>query len=135
MNEAWQGEYSPAPVDGVSAAADPHVMPKRRVSTNFKDRGPRHFIREWRRYRGLTIEKLAERIGSSQPNLSKIERGLVPYSQEMLEALAVELRCEPADLIVRDPSDPDGIWSIWESLAPEQRAQIVAIAKTFKKAG
>lgn len=96
---------------------------------------PGHFIREWRKFRELTQLQLAERIGIDKTYLSKIESGKRRYDQPFLEAAADVLRCEPADLIMRDPTDPDGIWSVWDSLAPAQRAQVVDIAKTFKKTG
>jgi hypothetical protein len=37
--------------------------------------GQHHFIREWRKHRGLTQVQLAERVGMYQGNLSKIESG------------------------------------------------------------
>lgn len=95
----------------------------------------RHFIREWRKHRGLNQEQLAERLGISRPQLSKIEKGSRKYDQAFLELAAEVLRCEPADLIVRDPSDPDGIWSVWDALAPVQRQQVVEIARTLKRTG
>lgn len=95
----------------------------------------RHYIREWRKFRELTQEQLAERIGITKSYLSKIESGKKRYDQPFLEAAAVALRCEPADLIIRDPSDPDGIWSIWDQLRPLERAQVVEIAKTLKRTG
>jgi transcriptional regulator with XRE-family HTH domain len=95
----------------------------------------RHYIKEWRRHRGLTQEQLAERIGITKSYVSKIEAGKKRYDQPFLEAAAEALRCEPADLIIRDPSDPDGIWDIWDQLKPTQRAQVVEIAKTLKRTG
>ena len=95
----------------------------------------RHFIRSWRKHRGLTLEQLAERIGMTHQNLGKIERGKVPYNQALLELLAEELRCAPADLIMRDPSQPHPMWSIWDTLAPVQRDQVAAIAETIKRTG
>lgn len=94
-----------------------------------------HFIREWRKHRGLSQDQLAERIGMNRAYLSKIESGKRRYDQPFLEAAAAVLRCEPADLIIRDPSDPDGIWSVWDSLKPVERAQVVEIAKTLKRTG
>lgn len=94
-----------------------------------------HFIREWRKHRDLSQDQLAERIGMSRAYLSKIESGKRRYDQPFLEAAAEVLRCEPADLIIRDPSDPEGIWSIWDSLRPVERAQVVEIAKTLKRTG
>jgi len=94
-----------------------------------------HYIREWRKHRGLTQDQLAERIGMDKGYLSKIETGKRRYDQPFLEAAATVLQCEPADLIIRDPSDPDGIWSIWDSLRPVERQQVVEIAKTLKRTG
>jgi transcriptional regulator with XRE-family HTH domain len=62
-----------------------------------------HYIKEWRKHRGLTQEQLAERIGIARSYLTKIERGSRRYDQPFLEAAADALRCEPGDLIMRDP--------------------------------
>lgn len=94
-----------------------------------------HYIKEWRKHRGLTQEQFAERIGIDRAYLSKIENGKRRYDQPFLEAAAVVLQCEPADLLIRDPSDPDGIWSVWEQLKPVERSQVVEIAKTIKRTG
>lgn len=96
---------------------------------------PRHFIKEWRKHKGLTQDQLAERIGIDKGYLSKIENGKRRYDQPFLEAAATVLQCAPADLIMRDPTDPDGIWSVWDTLPQAQRVQIVEIAKTLKRTG
>ncbi|HXQ46266.1 MAG TPA: helix-turn-helix transcriptional regulator [Caulobacteraceae bacterium] len=96
---------------------------------------PRHFIRAWRKYRGLTQAQLAERIGIDRSYLSNIETGRRRYDQPFLEAAAEALRCEPADLIMRDPTEPEGLWSIWDQLAPVERRQLVDIAKALKRTG
>lgn len=95
----------------------------------------RTFIKEWRKHRGLTQEALAERVGMSPGNVSLIERGLQNYTQETLEAFGDALQCEPADLLMRNPLDSEGIWSVWDQAKPAQRAQIVEIAKTLLKTG
>jgi transcriptional regulator with XRE-family HTH domain len=94
-----------------------------------------HHIKEWRKHRGLTQDQLADRIGINRAYLSKIESGKRRYDQPFLEAAAEVLNCEPADLIIRDPSDPDGIWSIWDQLKPVEKSQVVEIAKTIKRTG
>lgn len=99
---------------------------------------PKHrptFIRQWREARELTLEELAERIGTTHATLSRVERGLIPYGQEMLEMIAEELGTDVASLIMRNPTDPDGIWSIWEKARPGERKMIVDIAKTVVKTG
>jgi transcriptional regulator with XRE-family HTH domain len=121
-----QGHCASGVVALATSGAQSAHMAKRPVS--------QHYIRSWRKFRGLTLEQLAERIGMTHQNLGKIERGLVPYNQVLLEALADQLRCEPADLLIRDPNSPNGLWSIWEGLAPVQRVQLAEIAETLKKA-
>ena len=94
-----------------------------------------HYIKQWRKHRGLTQDQLAERIGIDKGYLSKIENGKRRYDQPFLEAAAVALQCSPADLIMRDPSDPAGIWSVWDTLTGPQQVQVVEIAKTLKRTG
>lgn len=75
-------------------------------------------LRQWRKHRGLTQEKLAERLGTSKGYISQLESGKQRYNQQHLEALAEALDCDPVDLLIRDPTDPDGIWSIWDRVRP-----------------
>lgn len=112
-------------VDGSRASKQALAMLKRR----------RTFIKEWRKFRHLTQEQLAERVDMSHGNVSLIERGLQNYTQETLEAFADALRCEPADLLMRDPTDPEAIWSLWDKAKPGERKMIVDIAKTVLKTG
>lgn len=95
----------------------------------------RQHFKAWRKYRGLTQEQLAERIGIARSYLTKIERGDRRYDQPFLEAAADALRCEPGDLITRDPTEPEGIWSIWEGLTPPERVRAVAVLKALKGTG
>jgi transcriptional regulator with XRE-family HTH domain len=99
------------------------------------------YIRTWRKKRGLSLEFLAVRVGKrvghmTHASLSRIERGLQPYSQPILEALAEELTYgDVAALLLCDPTEPDNIWSIWDRAKPAQRAQMVEAAAAILKAG
>jgi|HubBroStandDraft_6_1064221.scaffolds.fasta_scaffold2832077_1 transcriptional regulator with XRE-family HTH domain len=97
-----------------------------------KNEGPGHFIRQWRKHRGLTLEQLAERLRTTHATLSRIERGKMAYNQPLLERLADELRTDSASLIVRDPMDPEGIWTLWDSLTPHQQRQGVELLKVIQ---
>jgi len=101
------------------------------VSTGQK----RTYIREWRKYRGLTLERLAARVGLTHGTLSKIERGLLPYSQYQLELLADALNTDPPSLLMRNPKDPDGIWTIWEQIPPEERPRAIEVLKALARTG
>ncbi len=95
----------------------------------------RTFIREWRKYRGLTLEKLADQVGITHGNLSRVERGLRPYSQTLLEALSDALKTEPASLLMRDPHDAEGVWTVWEKIPTTERARAIEVLKALAKIG
>lgn len=89
----------------------------------------RHYIMEWRRFRGLTQSALAERIEMAMTNLSRIERGQVAYTQQTLEKIAKVLNCTPADLIGRSPEQGAEISDVWGDLDKDAQGQILALAK------
>ena len=102
----------------------------------------RTFIRQWREHRYMTLEALAERVKAinealetTHASLSRIERGLQPYSQPLLEAIAEALQTDVASLLMRDPTDSEALWSIWDQANPGERQMIVEIARTIKKTG
>ncbi len=59
------------------------------------------FIREQRRSARLSLRKLSENAGISNPYLSQIERGLRKPSAEILQAIAKALRISAETLYVR----------------------------------
>lgn len=95
----------------------------------------RTFIAQWRDFRNLTQEQLADRLDMTQSHLSMLENGRRGYTQETLEAVANALQTDVASLLMRDPTDPDAIWSIWDQAKPGERQMIVDIAKTVTKTG
>lgn len=93
----------------------------------------RHFVKQWRKFKGLTQEQLAERIGVTPGAISQLEVGRTSYTQQMLEAMAEEFGIKPGDLLNVDPTKEGAMWSIWESLDVPARNQIVDIARTFQR--
>ncbi len=93
------------------------------------------FIRDWRKWRDLTLERLADRVGVSTGALSQLERGEVGYTQPMLEALAEALNCEPADLLTYSPQAVKELRSIWAAIPEENREQAMKVLQTFMKSG
>lgn len=100
-----------------------------------KERNSRHFLRAWRKKKGLTLEQVAERIHTTHATLSRIERGKLPYNQDLLEILADIYQTDPASLLMRDPEAQDAIWSLWDQLDPPQRNQLVEMGKVLKRTG
>ena len=97
------------------------------------------FIRQWRESKKMSLEEMAERVGKktggmTHASLSRIERGLQPYSQPVLEAIADVLTGgDVAALLVLDPVESNTIWSMWARADTVQRKKIVDIAHTIVK--
>jgi transcriptional regulator with XRE-family HTH domain len=104
------------------------------VQPRFKARR-RIFLKEWRQYRDLTQEQLAERVGWSVGNISQLERGQQGYSDEGLAMLAEALNCTPGQILDVDPTNDDAIWSLWERAEPGQRRTLLEVAKGFLRTG
>lgn len=101
-----------------------------------KTQKARHFLREWRKFRGYTLEHVAERVGMTHQNLGKIERGKVPYNEVLLDILADIYRTDKGSLIMRDPTIKDAFWSIVDALGvPERNRLIQRVEEEFKKTG
>jgi transcriptional regulator with XRE-family HTH domain len=109
-------------------------MPKRIALQKPRQRR-RTFFREWREHRGLTQEQLAGRLDTSVASISRIESGTQPYTQDVLEALAEALMTDPASLLMRNPADPDAIWSIWDQAKSGERQLIEELARSVIKTG
>lgn len=100
---------------------------------------PRHYIKEWRTHRGLSLRKLAERMESepgedliSAMSLSRIERGLQPYSQPILEALSIALDTTIWSLISVNPrvdGDVVDMFSYLRDMSPQDRQKALQLMK------
>lgn len=85
----------------------------------------KHFLRQWREYRQLSLRKLAERMEpepgiplTSHANLGRIETFQQPYSQEIMESAADALMCSVTDLLTVEPSDKFS-WEVYFKRAVE----------------
>lgn len=97
-----------------------------------KAKPQKHFIREWRKHRDFTLERLAERIGLTHGTLSRIERGKTAYTQPVLEAIADALGTSPANLIMRNP-EKASMWDILQTIPEAEHDRVVKILETFTK--
>lgn len=120
-----------APCDVAGRLGQVHTLRMAKTSS-----APRHFLRQWRKFRGYTLEHVAERVGMTHQNLGKIERGMVPYNEPLLDALAEIYRADRGSLIMRDPEVKDSFWSIYDQLpAPERKRLVEKVEHEFKKTG
>jgi transcriptional regulator with XRE-family HTH domain len=114
-----------------------------RVSTDPKDRwlDLGSFIREQRGSARLSLRRLSELAGISNPYLSQIERGLRRPSAEILQQIAKALRISAETLyvqagILEPPSgSPDLTRAIMadQSISEEQKQALVRIYLSFRR--
>lgn len=98
------------------------------------------FIRDQRRTTHLSLRKLAELAGVSNPYLSQIERGLRKPSAEILQQIAKALSISAESLYVRagileardDSVDVVGEIRRDNSLSADQRHALIRIYQSFR---
>lgn len=90
------------------------------------------FLKEWREYRGLTQEQASDRLDMDRSNLSRVERGQIPYSQGLLEAASIAYMCEPWELLNVNPLKEGAVVDLTHQIAradPDVQRQISEFAK------
>jgi transcriptional regulator with XRE-family HTH domain len=101
------------------------------------------FIRAQREIASMSVRRLAERAGVSNPYLSQIERGLRRPSAEILQQLAKALKISVETMYVRagllGDDDDDEAPSVSEAigrdpgLTPEQKQALLNVYESFLK--
>jgi transcriptional regulator with XRE-family HTH domain len=99
------------------------------------------FIREQRRGAQLSLRKLSESAGISNPYLSQIERGLRKPSAEILQAIAKALRISAETLYIRagildEDRDHDLVAEILKDpyISERQKQVLIDIYQSFVEA-
>lgn len=93
----------------------------------------RTYLREWRKYRQMTLEQVAKILNFDHSSLQRLETGQTPYSQDHLEQLAEIYRCQPTDLISRDPNeDPVDMLRQWAQASPAALRRIEEVLARLK---
>jgi transcriptional regulator with XRE-family HTH domain len=106
-------------------------MSKRFETAKSRQMQPTYF-KAWRKFRTLTQQQVADRIGTTKTRVSLKERGLEPYDQYYLEALADALNTDTASLLARDPYAEAGAYAVLDALKPETRAKAIEIIRALK---
>lgn len=109
------------------------------ADTNLLDLGV--FIREQRRIAELSVRRLAELAGVSNPYLSQIERGLRRPSAEILQQIAKALEISSETLYVRagildedfvaESSDVEETIRRAPELTAEQKKALLGVYRSF----
>ena len=64
---------------------------------------PRTYIREWREWKGYTLDDVARMIGATPPTLSRVETGKGMLTWGVINAIAEAIDENAYDILFRDP--------------------------------
>src|SRR3954469_14428115 len=112
---------------------------KEELENRWRDLG--EFIRDQRRLGHLSLRKLSEMAGISNPYLSQIERGLRKPSAEILQQIAKALRISAETLYVRAGilEERDGEFDLVSEvlrdphITEDQKQTLIRIYESFKQ--
>jgi transcriptional regulator with XRE-family HTH domain len=97
------------------------------------DRNVPHFLREWREFRKLTQDELADRVGTSKSVISDMERGKLQLSPKWLRRFAPVLDAQPGHILDHDPKDLDtDIIDIWTHIPDRDKATARRVLEQFR---
>lgn len=66
----------------------------------------RLYVREWRKFRRITLAELGKKLGKEKITISRWERNVYPVTVDQLYLIAEVLNCSLIDLLTRKP-DPN----------------------------
>lgn len=90
-------------------------------------------LRAWRKFRHMTLEEVADAIGTTKAVIQQLETGKMTVSHKWLLKLAPVLGTTPGFLLDHDPNDMDTAFlEAALSVPAERRIQALEILKTFK---
>ena len=99
------------------------------------ERAPNN-LRAWRKFRKMTQQELADRVGTAKSVISDLERGVVQLNDKWLRKLAPVLETQPGHLLDYDPEELDtDIIDIWSHIDQRDRDQAVRVLRSFVRTG
>ena len=93
-------------------------------------------VREWRTRLGLTLEQIAERTGMAISTIQRAENGKRGITIDSLYAIARAMNLDLPQIVAwttaPPPPEADELVEIARRITPEERTQLLKIARTFR---
>lgn len=98
--------------------------------------GDRNYLKEWRLFRGMGQEELAEKVGTTKAVISLLENEKRPLSSKWLRKLAEALDTQPGHILDHDPNEITAdIFDLWSRIGLKDREHAARILSTFARSG
>jgi transcriptional regulator with XRE-family HTH domain len=92
----------------------------------------RNYLREWRLFKGLTLEELADKVGTNKSVIHLLENEKRPLSAKWLRKLADALGTTPGRILDVNPNETSAeVLDIWDHIAAADRPRAVRILKSL----
>jgi transcriptional regulator with XRE-family HTH domain len=92
----------------------------------------RNYLRAWRHKAGLTLEQLAEKVGTTRAVVSLLENEKRPLSSKWLRKFAEALDTTPGRILDVDPDEVSAeVLDIWDHIKTEDRPRAVRILRSL----
>lgn len=93
-------------------------------------------LRAWRKFRHLTLDEVADAIGSTKATVQQLEVGRMSLSHKWLVKIAPVLGTTPGMLLDHDPNDlPTSVLETWAAIPSEDQPKALEMLKVFKRTG
>lgn len=97
-----------------------------------KNAGP-NYLQAWRKFRRITQDELAERVGTTKAVISLLESGQRPLSAKWLRKLAPALQTTPGHLLDHDPESlPTDMLALWADIDARDRPRALRVLESFR---
>jgi transcriptional regulator with XRE-family HTH domain len=92
----------------------------------------RNYLQQWREFRKLKQEELAEKVGTTKSVISLLENEKRPLSSKWLRKLATALDTTPGRILDVDPNETGAeILDIWDHIKTSDRARAVRVLRSL----
>lgn len=92
----------------------------------------RNYLRAWRLKCGLTLDELAEKVGTTKSVVSLLETEKRPLSSKWLRKFAEALGTTPGRILDVDPNEADAeVLDIWDHIKLADRPRAVRVLRSL----
>lgn len=92
----------------------------------------RNYLKQWREFRSLKQEELADKIGTTKAVISLLENEKRPLSSKWLRKLADVLGTTPGRILDIDPNETGAeVLDIWDHMQFDDRERAVRLLRSL----